>query len=309
MRAAIYNEYGDPEVLQIVQCDVPVPKGNEIKIEVVASSVTPGDVANRRGNSFLAKLFTGIKTPRNPILGYEYSGIVTEIGTDVTKFQDGDEVFGTTGRKGGAHAEYVCIDEHGMVAHKPVGLSFESAATLPIGSLTSLYFLRKASVGEGHAVLLYGASGSVGTAAVQILKNIGASVTAVCSKANHDLVRSLGADIMIDYEEQDFRTNGVKYDFVFDAVGKISVQSCKESLRDTGLFISVYMPISHVFHGRVVGGIVEEKPEDINLIKSLAEQGILVPVIDRIFKLGDISLAHEYVELGHKTGNVVIQIR
>lgn len=309
MKCVKYTEYGDSSVLELRDTEKPIPLSDEILVENHATTVTPGDIANRKGESFLAKLFTGLNQPKNQVLGYEFSGRVAAVGQNVTRFQVGDEVFGTTGRSGGANAEYLCLSQDGLISIKPHGLSFSESAALPIGSISALYFLRKANIQQGESILVYGASGSIGSYAIQLAKYFGAKTTAVCSAKNFDLVRSLGADETIDYTVEDFTQRGQKYDYIFDVVGKTSYKSCKSALSPKGLFLSVYMPISHLFYKQVIGGIVAQDPEDVAHVGEMASKGIVRPVIDREFGLEDISKAHDYVELGHKTGNVLVRIK
>ena len=306
MKAIVYTKYGPPDVLQIKEVEKPLPKDNEVLIKIQATTVAAGDI-RMRGFKVPAKfwlpmrLALGVTGPRNKVLGMEVSGIVETIGKGVEKFRVGDEVLAATGF-GGGYAEYICLPEKDVVgkvvievAKKPANLTFEEAAAVPIGGMTALGFLRKASLKNGQRVLVYGASGSVGTYAVQLAKNYGAQVTGVCSAANLELVKSLGADSVIDYAKEDFAKNGQSYDLVFDAVGKISSSHAKGSLTENGVFLSTW--------GN--GGM---EPNDLSTLSGLIEVGKLKAVIDRTYPLEQIVEAHRYVETGHKKGNVVITV-
>jgi len=306
MKAAIYEKYGSPEVLNLKEIEKPVPKDNEVLIKIHATTVAAGDIRMRGfkvpAHLWLpARLALGLTGPKRKILGMEVSGVVESVGKSVEKFRVGDEIMATTGF-GGGYAEYICLpitDVVGRdvieVAKKPVKLTFEEAAAVPIGGMTALAFLRKANVKNGQKVLVYGASGSVGTYAVQLAKNYGAEVTGVCSAANLELVKSLGADVVIDYAKEDFAKNGQSYDLVFDAVGKISRSKAKGSLTENGVFLSTW--------GN--GGM---EPNDLSTLSGLIEAGKLKAVIDRTYPLEQIVEAHRYVETGHKKGNVVITV-
>ena len=304
MKAIIYTEYGAPNVLHLKDVEKPVPKSNELLVKVCASSVTSGAIWIRKGEFPGSKVFTvllrlmfGITKPKRPILGVEFSGIVEEVGNGVTLFKKGDEVYGTTtGLPQGAYAEYVCIPEtwkQGVVAAKPQALTFPEAAALPVGAMTALHILKKTNIQSGQTILIYGASGSVGTYAVQIAKYFGAKVTGVCSTANQELVRSLGADAVLDYTRGDFKNCNEKFDLIFDAVGKLNKATWKPLLRKDGTFCSVKSPTA-------------EKREYLDLLHAMIAEGKLKPFIDRSYAFEEIAEAHEYVELGHKKGNVVI---
>ncbi len=306
MKAIVYTQYGPPEVLQLKQVPKPVPKDNEILVKVFASTVTSGVLWARSGThpdsrffSLVLRLAFGIRKPKNTILGYEFSGEVEAVGNDVSQYKEGDRVFGTTtGLKTGAYAEYVCVPERwkqGVVAKMPANLTHAEAAAVPIGAMAALDILRKGDIQPGQNVLIYGASGSVGTYAVQLARYFGADVTGVCSTDNLELVRSLGASQVIDYTKEDFRQNNKAYDVIFDAVGKISRSSCKGSLKTNGTYLSVKSPTS-------------ETTEKLIFLRELIEAGNLKPAIDRIYPLEQTAEAHRYVDLGHKKGNVVITI-
>lgn len=301
MKAAVCIKHGGPEGVKILEVDYPSTRKDEILVRVKATTVISGDVALRK-QSFLqfflswplARLMFGVKNQRKRILGHEFSGIVEEIGEDVKKFKVGDAVFGTTGFKGGAHAELITLSEDSIIEKKPAGISFEEASALPIGGICALHLLRKANITENDKVLIYGASGSIGTYAVQLAKHFGASVTAVCSSANTELVKSLGADNVLDYKKDDITKVGDKYDIVFDTVGKFSKIKAKSILAQNGRYISTH------------SSPVKEKHDYLELIKKLAINGEIKAVIDRTYCLDEIQKAHAYVETGRKRGNVVI---
>ncbi|PFC86514.1 NAD(P)-dependent alcohol dehydrogenase [Bacillus anthracis] len=302
MKAIICTKYGPPNVLQLQDIEKPIPKKNEVLVKIHVTSVTTGDCRIRGFNSPLLfwipmRIILGFRKPRKPILGVELSGEIEEIGTDVTQFKKGDQIFALTELNVGGYAEYTCVHESGLVALKPTNVTYEEAAVIPFGATSALHFLRKARIKRGQQVLIYGASGSVGTAAVQLAKYFGATVTAVCSHSNFELVQSLGADKVIDYTKEDFTKRGEYYDVIFDAVGKHKRSLGKKALTPTGVYVSVN------------GMMAKVSKEDMFLLKKLTETENLKPVIDRTYRLEEIAEAHMYVENGHKKGNVSITLK
>jgi NADPH:quinone reductase-like Zn-dependent oxidoreductase len=302
----VYERYGPPEVLQLREVDKPSPKANEVLVKVHATTVSIGDIKLRKPDPFAVRLFNGLLKPsRVKVLGMELAGEVEAAGRQVSRLRPGDSVFALTGFAFGGYAEYKCLPEEGtaarggIVARKPANLTFEEAAAVPGGGITALVTLRKATIRQGSEVLIYGASGAVGTAAVQIAKALGANVTGVCSSANLDLVRSLGADDVIDYTERDFSEEGRLFDVVFDAVDKLSRSRAKRALKETGVHLNV---VRDSGDGKGIG------TEDLLYLKGLAEGGELRAVIDRRYTLSEIPDAHRYVEAGHKRGNVVVTV-
>lgn len=324
MKAVIQKKYGGPEVLEVQEVAIPVPTDTQVLIRIHASTVTATDPIMRSGRPFIVRLFGGFLGPKNPIPGDGLSGIVEAVGKDVTLFKPGDEVFGATGLVTGAHAEYMCVPESGALAMKPSKITHEDAASLVDGGLTALPFLRDtAGIQRGNRILINGASGGVGTIAVQLAKHFGAEVTAVCSGGNADLVRSLGADATIDYNKEDFAAARDQYDIIFDIVGKRSFDTCKRALRNGGVYMTAVPTIPgmirSLFTGRRGGknstfaatGLraARERAEDLVRIGELASDGVLRVIIDKRYSLDDIADAHRYVASGHKRGNVVLSLQ
>ncbi|PGN52452.1 NAD(P)-dependent alcohol dehydrogenase [Bacillus thuringiensis] len=302
MKAIICTKYGPPNVLQLQNIEKPTPKKNEVLVKIHATSVSTGDCRIRSFNSPLLfwipmRIILGFRKPRKPILGVELSGEIEDIGSDVTQFKKGDPVFALTELNLGSYAEYTCVHESGLIALKPTNVTYEEAAVIPFGGTSALHFLRKGQIKKGQRVLIYGASGSVGTAAVQLAKYFGATVTAICSSSNFDLVTALGADNVIDYMKEDFTKRGDHYDIIFDAVGKYKKSLCTDALMPNGKYVSVN------------GMMAKISKEDMNLLKQLAETEKLKPVIDRTYRLEEVAEAHTYVEMGHKKGNVSITLK
>ncbi len=323
MKTVIQTHYGSPDILQLVEVEKPVPANNEVLVKIYATTVTATEAVFRQGKPYISRLFTGLRTPKNQTLGEELAGEVVAVGKDVTAFKIGDQVFGTAGPSFGANAEYLCISQDEVIVGKPSNLTYEEAAGSVDGFLTALPFLRdKGHIQSGQRVLINGASGSVGAAAVQIAKYYGAEVTGVCSAANLELVRSLGADHVIDYTTKDFTTNGQSYDIIFDTVGKLTFFRSRKSLSAEGIFLEAGMNMA------IWGAVLltsrfaskkariaatglrppHERVKDLNLLKELMEASTIIPVIDRCYPLEQIAEAHRYVDTRHKRGNVVIRV-
>ncbi|WP_117879576.1 NAD(P)-dependent alcohol dehydrogenase [Aureibaculum luteum] len=324
MKAIITTKYGSPDVLQLRNVEKPVPKDNEVLIKIYAATITTAGTMMRTGYPLIGRLFMGLTKPKNAIAGTGFSGKIEAIGEKVQLFKIGDSVFGESLFHFGTHAEYVCIEEEGIIALKPENISYEEAAVVGDGHITSMNFLKKlAKIKVGQRILINGASGSLGTAAVQIAKHFGAEITAVCSTRNLELVKSLGADNVIDYTHEDFTNNGKTYDIIYDTVGKSTFAKCKNSLTKNGAFISPVLSMSLLFQ-MVKTAIFGSKKalfsatgtlpiETIRTflieIKELMENGQLRSVIDRHYSLEQVADAHRYIETGHKTGNVVLSIK
>jgi NADPH:quinone reductase-like Zn-dependent oxidoreductase len=320
MKAMVYTKYGPPEVLQLTKVAKPVPGDKEVLIKIYATTVTSGDARMRRADPFAVRFINGLTRPTKiTILGNELAGEIEATGKDVKMFRTGDQVFGQAGLNLGTNAEYICLPEDGALAIKPENLTYEEAAAIPFGGNTALHFLRKGNIQKGQKVLIYGASGSLGTAAVQLASYFGAEVTGVCSAASADLVKSLGAGNVIDYNKEDFTGTGDTYDSIFDTIGKSPFSWCVRSLNPNGIYLrAVNMELSPIVQGlwtsltsskKVMGGIATEKKENLVFLKKLIESGDLKPVIDRCYPFEQMAEAHRYVDLGHKKGNVVITIR
>jgi len=319
MKAIVCTKYGPPEVLQLKEVKKPVPKDNEVLVRIHASTVASGDIRLR---SFTwapwfwlpGRIMYGLIKPRKKIPGNELSGEIEDVGKDVTHFKRGDQIFGITWTIsfGGANAEYICLREN-EAAIKPVNMSFEEAAAMPIGCLTALVLLRKGKIQSGQKILIYGASGSVGTFAVQLAKYFGAEVTGVCSTTNIEMVKSLGADRVVDYTREDFTKSDQSYDLIFDTVMKTSFSKCKNSLAPRGIFVTVDYPLVTALWTSIAGGRkvvfgIANKIEDLSFLRELIEARKIKAVIDKCYPLEQTAEAHRYVEKGHKKGNVVISM-
>ncbi len=325
MRAVVYDSYGPPDVLRLAEVERPVPKDDEVLIEIYATTVNRSDAetrdANRRsgpGISAISRLVSGVRAPRQPILGNELSGRIFETGASVKEFAVGDDVFGATGFRFGAHAEFTCMRESARVARKPAGMSFDEAAAVLDGALNALWCLRGGDVRKGQKILIYGASGSIGTAGVQLARYFEADVTAVCGTKNLELMKSLGSDRVMDYTQEDFTKNGETYDFIFDAVGKHSFKRSKGSLKPGGKYLATD-GLGNLFLGLWTSRFGDKKvvfqippryaKKDVAFIKELIDAGKYRAVIDRCYPLAEVVEATRYVETEQKTGNVVLTVK
>jgi NADPH:quinone reductase-like Zn-dependent oxidoreductase len=315
MKAAVFTQYGPPGVLQVKEADKPIPRNNEILLKVKATAVNSGDVRLRKADPFAVRLIFGLIKPKINILGSVFSGEIESVGKEVKNFKVGDLVFGHTDMSFGAYVEYKCVPEDGSLALKPANITHSEAAAIPFGGVTALHFIKKAKIKPGQKVLIVGASGAVGSAAVQLAKSFGANVTGVCSSANIALVKSIGADNVIDYTTEDFTKNGEIYDVIFDAVKAISVVRSIKSLNRNGIMILSAAGVQEMLQGlwvsitstkKVITGIISHSAQDISFLKALIEAGKFKPVIDRTYPLEQIAEAHNYVEKGHKKGNIII---
>jgi NADPH:quinone reductase-like Zn-dependent oxidoreductase len=331
MKAVVYTEYGPPDVLQLKEVEKPTPKEDEILIRIYATPVAYGDILARNFKEIsprkftmpfpfwlMTRIFFGVRKPRITIRGSELAGEIEAVGKDVKLFEEGDQVFGYVGQSGGAYAEYLCMPEDGMVAIKPANMTYEEAATVPYGAFVALNLLRKGNLQSGQKVLINGASGGIGSAAVQLAKHhFGAEVTGVCSSPRLELVKSLGADKVIDYTKEDFTTSGETYDLVLDVLGKSSFSRCKSSLKQNGRYLLASFKMRQLFQmlwtsmigsKKVICAIAPEKAKDLIFVKELAEAGKIKSVIDKRYPLEQTAEAHRYVEKGLKKGHVVITV-
>jgi len=324
MKAIVHTKYGPPDELQLKEVDKPVPGDNEVLIKVHATTVTTSDCNVRNFTfvpesfMFLARMMLGFKKPKINILGIDLSGEIEAVGKDVKLFKNGDQVFGSPGTRMGAHAEYCCVPEKGALAIKPAGLSWEKAAAISLAGNTALFYLRDlGKIQAGQKILIHGASGAIGTYAVQLARYYGAEVTGVCSATNAEMVKSLGAGKVIDYTKEDFTKTDERFDFVFDVVGKTTFSQCKGILKPKGIYLENMMEVkdflkvlwtSIVGGKKIKGGVSAERAENLNFFVELIESGKLKPVIDKVYPLARTAEAFQYVEQGHKKGNVVITI-
>ena len=323
MKAIVCTKYGPPEVLELTEVEKPSPKNNEVLIKIYATTVFAGDCELRRFKMpiwlwLLTRIGFGIRGPRKKILGQELAGEIESAGKDVKLFKKGDQVFGNTNMSLGAYAEYKCLPEDGVLAIKPTNMTYEQAATVPVGGLTALYLLRKGNIQSGQKVLINGAGGSIGKYAIQIAKYYDAKVTGVDSTKKLDMLRSIGADHVIDYTQEDFTKSGVSYDVIFDVVGKSSFSGSIRSLKKNGRYLLANPGVSHMVRGLwtskrinkkvISGATATHKAEDLVFLKELIESGKIKSVIDRRYALEQMVEAHRYVDSGHKKGNVAITV-
>lgn len=324
MKAIVHTKYGPPDELQLMEVEKPVPGDNEVLIKIHATTVTTTD-CNARNFTFVpksfmlfARIFFGFKKPKINILGIDLAGEIEAVGKDVKLFKEGDQVFGSPGTKFGGHAEYCSVPENGALAIKPADMRWEEAAAISLAGNTALFFIRDlAKIQAGQKILIHGASGAIGTYAVQLAKYYGAEVTGVCSTTNAAMVKSLGADKVIDYTKEDFSKSDERYDFVFDVVGKTTFSQCKGILKPNGIYLENMLELKDILRmmwtsitggKKIKGGVSKENSENLNFLRELIESGKLKPVIDRIFPLEKTAEAFQYVEQGHKKGNVIITI-
>lgn len=320
MKAVVYKKYGPPEVAHLIEVDKPIPKENEVLVKVIASTVNRTDAGFRSAEYFISRFWSGLIRPKFPVLGCEFAGIIEATGKSVTQFKTGDKVFGFNDKTFGGHGEYLTISENDAIVILPENSNFEEAAAITEGAHYALCDIRAAKITNGQDVMVYGATGAIGSAAVQILKTLGVHVTAVCNTKNIELVKSLGADKVIDYQTEDYTKETKRFDLIFDAVGKSAFAKCKPLLKAKGIYISTELGknaenvflalITPILGGKkVLFPIPTINKEDVIYLKSLVEKGTFKPVIDRHYKLEQIVEAYKYVESGQKTGNVIINIQ
>ena len=319
MRAVVYQKYGPPEVLRLQEIERPTPKDDEVLVKIHATTVNRTDCGFRKAEPFIVRFFSGFLRPKRKILGSELAGEVDAVGAAVTQFEVGDHVFGVNEGRFGAHAEFVCVPQDAPLAKKPTEMTFEEAAAVCDGAILALTYLRRADLRRGQRILIYGASGSIGTAGVQLARYFDADVTAVCNTKNIKAVRSLGADTVVDYTQEDFTKNGETYDVIFDAVGKHSFRRCKDSLKLGGVYLGTDLgflwqnPIlalvtSRIGTRKVLFPIPRPAKKDVLFLKELLEAGKYRAVIDRCYPLEEVVDATRYVETEQKTGNVVLTV-
>lgn len=331
MKAMMYEQYGSPDVLKLKDIEKPMPKDNEVLIRIYASNVNYGDLTTRNFANiparkfnmpmlllFLAKLTSGLKKPKKQILGSEFSGKIEAIGKDVRQFKVGDDVFAYNGMNMGGNAEYICMPENGMIGLKPGNMSYEEASAVPYGGIMGLSLLRKVNIQNGQKVLVYGASGGIGSIALQLAKHFGAEVTGVCSTPRIDYIKALGADKVIDYTKEDFADSNETYDVFFDILGRSSFSKVKNSLTKNGRYLLASFKTRHLLSmlgtklgsgKKVICALADENPQDLILLKELVEKGEIKSIIDKNFPLEKVAEAHRYIEEGYKKGNVVISIK
>jgi NADPH:quinone reductase-like Zn-dependent oxidoreductase len=320
MKAIVYKKYGSPNVLELLDIEKPIPKANEVLIRVFATTVTAADCMMRRGDTFLSRILLGLTKPKKKyqILGTEFSGKIEAVGNKVKKFKTSDKVYAFRGFGTGCYAQYKCMNENGSLAIKPGNMEFFEAASVVDGATTALFFLKeKANIQKDQKVLINGASGSIGTFAVQLAKYFGAEVTGVCSTKNVELVKSLGADKVVDYTKEDFAKTDDTYDIIFDTVGKSTFTHCRKVLKSNGKYVVTGMTLKHILQSvltkfgnkkKVIFAMSVNKTEALNFIRTLVEEGRLKTIIDKQYSLEELREAHAYVENGHKQGNVVIKV-
>lgn len=330
MKAVVYTQYGSPDVLRLREVAKPAPRANEILIRIHATPVNFGDIMARNFGAvtprtfnmpsplwLLSRIALGVRKPKQQILGNEFAGQVEAVGQAVTRFKAGDAVFGYRSTNFGANAEYLCMPENGLVAHKPANMTYEQAAAVPYGALTALALLRKANIQRGQKVLINGASGGIGSHAVQFARHFGADVTGVCSTPGLELVKTLGANRVIDYTREDFAASGETYDLIFDVMGRSSFARCKGALKPNGLYLLASFKLPQLFQmmrtaraggKKVICALSSEKPGDLEFIREMIEAGEMKSVVDRCYPLEQAAEAHRYVEAGHKRGHVVMTV-